>query len=134
MNKLVVHTDGGSRNNPGPSGIGVVFSDDKGKVLETHKEYIGEATNNVAEYKALIHALTKLKKFDTKDIEIRLDSELVVKQMCGEYKVKDPMMKELNIKAKELAFFKGIVFKHIPRSQNKLADALVNEVLDEAGF
>jgi ribonuclease HI len=134
MNKIIVHTDGGSRNNPGPSGIGVVFSDDKGKVLETHKEYIGEATNNVAEYKALIEALRILKKFGAKDIEIRLDSELVVKQMRGEYKVKEPALRELNIQAKELAFFKGIVFRHIPREENKLADKLVNEALDEAGF
>jgi ribonuclease HI len=134
MNKLVVHTDGGSRNNPGPSGIGVVFSDEKGKVLETHKGYIGEATNNVAEYRALVEALRIMKKFDAKDIEIRLDSELVVKQMRGEYKVKEPALKELNIKAKELAFFKGIIFKHIPREKNKLADKLVNEAIDEAGF
>jgi ribonuclease HI len=134
MNKLVVHTDGGSRNNPGPSGIGIVFSDGAKNVLATHKEYIGDATNNVAEYLALIYALKNLKKYETQDIEIRLDSELVVKQMRGEYKVKEPALRELNIQAKELAFFKGIVFKHIPREENKLADKLVNEALDEAGF
>jgi ribonuclease HI len=134
MQKLIINTDGGSRNNPGPAGIGVVFSDEKGGVIATFKEYIGEATNNVAEYKALILALTKAKDFEADEIECRLDSELVVKQLTGHYKVKDANMKELYAQVQELAFFKPIKFIHVRREFNKLADKLVNETIDEAGF
>jgi ribonuclease HI len=132
--KLIIHTDGGSRNNPGPAGIGVVIADADGNVVETYKEHIGKATNNVAEYQALIVALHRAKKYEADEIECRLDSELVVKQLCGQYKVKDPGMKEKYAEVRDLAFFKNIEFKHIPRAQNKLADKLVNEALDEAGF
>ena len=132
MQKLIINTDGGSRNNPGPAGIGVVFSDEKGETLATFKEYIGEATNNVAEYKALILALTKAQDFQVDEIECRLDSELVVKQLNGLYKVKDANMKELFTKVQELVFFKPVKFVHVRREFNKLADKLVNEVIDEA--
>lgn len=139
MSKLIINTDGGSRGNPGPSGIGVVFFDEKGKKIITFKEYIGEATNNIAEYRALILALEKAKDFSTKggptsgwdEIECRLDSELVVKQLTGEYKVKDKNMKELFAQVQELSFFKPIKYVHIRREKNKEADALVNEVIDE---
>jgi len=131
MKKLIINTDGGSRNNPGPAGVGVVFSDENGKILAKYKEYIGEATNNVAEYKALILALKKTKNFMAEEIECRLDSELVVRQLAGHYKVKEPTIKELNAKVHELTFFKPIKFVHIRREQNKLADRLVNEVIDE---
>ena len=132
MQKLIINTDGGSRNNPGPAGIGVVFSDDKGETVATFKEYIGEATNNVAEYKALILALTKAQNFEATEIECRLDSELVVKQLNGIYKVKEPTMKELNANVRELIFFKPVKFVHVRREFNKLADKLVNEAIDEA--
>lgn len=132
MQKLIINTDGGSRGNPGPAGIGVVFSDEKGQILARYKEYIGEGTNNIAEYRALILALTKAKDFETDEIECRLDSELVVKQLTGHYKVKDDKMKDLYAQVQELAFFKPIKFIHVRREQNKEADALVNEALDES--
>lgn len=132
MKKLIINTDGGARNNPGPAGIGVVFSDEHGKVLAKYKEYIGETTNNVAEYKALILALEKAKDFETDEIECRLDSELVVRQLAGHYKVKEPALKELNTEVHNLIFFKPVKFVHVKREQNKLADKLVNEAIDEA--
>lgn len=131
MKKLIINTDGGSRNNPGPAGIGIVFSDENGDVIATYKKYIGEATNNVAEYSALVYALEKAKDFEFEEIECRLDSELVVKQLNGEYKVKDPGMKELYGKVQELIFFKPVKFVHVRREFNKLADKLVNEAVDE---
>jgi ribonuclease HI len=132
MQKLIINTDGGSRGNPGPAAIGVVFSDEAGEVVAKFKECIGETTNNVAEYSALILALTKANDFEVNEIECRLDSELVVKQLNGLYKVKDPNMKELHGKVQELTFFKPVKFIHVRREYNKLADALVNEALDAA--
>lgn len=134
MKKIIIYTDGGARNNPGPAGIGVVIYDEKGKILEKHKEYIGEATNNFAEYTALITALKRAKKFEPEEIECRLDSELVVKQVRGEYKTKDAKLRVLVEEVRQLTFFRPIAFKHIPRAQNSLADKLVNEAIDEAGF
>lgn len=131
MQKLIINTDGGSRGNPGPAAIGVVFSDDKGQTLAEYKERIGEATNNIAEYRALILALEKAKGFDCEEIECRLDSELVVRQLKGEYKVKDEKMKALFAKVQELIFFRPIKFVHVRREFNKEADALVNQALDE---
>ena len=134
MKKIIINTDGGSRNNPGPAGIGVVISDESGTVLETYKEYIGEETNNVAEYRALIMGLHRAKKHHPDEIECRLDSELVVKQVKGEYKAKDLAMKALLDEVRQLVFFKPVTFVHVKREKNKLADKLVNEALDEAGF
>ena len=130
MKKLIINTDGGARGNPGPAGIGVVFSDDSGQIIAKFKEYIGEATNNVAEYRALILALEKAANFEFKEIECRLDSELIVKQLRGEYRVKDEKMKELYKKVQELIFFKPITFMHVSREKNKEADTLVNEAID----
>jgi ribonuclease HI len=132
MKKIIIYTDGGARNNPGPAGIGIVIYDETGKILETHKEFIGEATNNVAEYTALITALKRAKKYNPEEIECRLDSELVVKQTRGEYKTKDPKMRELLEEVRQLVFFKPITFSHIPRAKNVLADKLVNEAIDES--
>jgi len=134
MNKLIINTDGGSRGNPGPAGIGVVFSDEKGEIIARYKECIGEGTNNTAEYRALVLALTKAKDFDFAEAECRLDSELVVKQLLGQYKVKDAKMKLLYAEVQELMFFKPVKFVHVRREYNKEADALVNEALDEAGY
>lgn len=134
MKRIIINTDGGARGNPGPAGIGVVFSDESGKVIAKFSEYIGEATNNIAEYKALILGLTKAKDFDLGEIECRLDSELVVKQLNGQYKVKDTKMKGLFEEVQKLIFFKPVKFVHVRREQNKLADSLVNEALDKAGF
>lgn len=132
MKKLIINTDGGSRGNPGPAAIGVVFSDSEGTALAKFKECIGVATNNIAEYRALILALEKAKDFETDEIECRLDSELVVKQLRGEYKVKDEKMKALYDKVQTLIFFKPVKFVHVRRELNKEADALVNLALDNA--
>ena len=132
MKKLIINTDGGARGNPGPAGIGAVFSDDAGRIIARFKEYIGEATNNVAEYRALVLALEKASDFEFDEIECRLDSELIVKQLKGEYKVKDEKMKELYKKVQELIFFKPIKFVHVRREKNKEADKLVNEAIDNA--
>lgn len=134
MKKIIINTDGGSRNNPGPAGIGVVIYDPEGNVLETYKEHIGDATNNIAEYRALIAGLKHAKRFKAEEIECRLDSELVVKQVTGVYKAKDEGMKQMLQEVRELVFFKPITFVHVRREKNKLADKLVNEALDEAGF
>ncbi|MBW6432112.1 ribonuclease HI family protein [Patescibacteria group bacterium] len=131
MKKLIINTDGGARGNPGPAGIGVLFSDENGEIVAKFKEYIGEATNNVAEYRALILALDKAKNLECQEIECRLDSELIVKQLKGEYKVKDEKMKDLYAKVQELIFFKPVNFIHVRREKNKEADTLVNEAIDE---
>lgn len=134
MEKLIINTDGGARGNPGPAGIGVVFSSPSGETITKYKKFIGEATNNTAEYMALIMALEKAKDFESEEIECRLDSELVVKQLTGEYRVKDINLKKLFSEVQNLTFFKPITFKHVRREQNKLADSLVNQAIDEAGF
>jgi len=134
LKKIIVNTDGGARGNPGPAGIGVVFSSSAGEIISTFKEYIGKATNNVAEYRALALALEKAKNYEYDELECRLDSELVVKQLKGEYKVKDPNIKEQYVRIQDLMFFKPINFVHVRREKNKLADKLVNEAIDEAGF
>jgi ribonuclease HI len=131
MTRLILNTDGGARGNPGPAGIGAVFSDEKGEVIAEFRDYIGETTNNVAEYRALILGLEKAKDFHYEELECRLDSELVVKQLNGEYKVKGDHLKQYYNKIKELTFFAPVVFKHVPREKNKRADQLVNQAIDE---
>ena len=134
MKKIIINTDGGSRGNPGPAAIGAVLSSEGGEVIAKYNECIGETTNNIAEYKALILALTRLADFEYDEAECRLDSELVVKQFNGLYKVKDSNMKDLYGQVQDLIFFKPIKFVHVRREYNKLADQLVNEALDKAGF
>jgi ribonuclease HI len=140
MEKLFINTDGGSRRNPGPAAIGVVFYNPGEEEIYSQKEYIGEGTNNEAEYRAIIKALEILSKSKwAKENEgrgkviCRLDSELVVEQICGRYKVKKNHIYELAKRVKELVASIGvqIEFIHIPREQNKEADKLVNEALDE---
>ena len=129
--RFKIYSDGGSRGNPGPAAIGAVVTDlDTNEVLEI-SDYIGETTNNQAEYKALIMALEKVKELGGVEIECYLDSELVVKQLNGQYKVKDVGLGPLFIKIHNIRQgFKKIHFHHVPRSLNKEADRLVNEVLD----
>jgi len=131
MSKIIIYTDGGSRGNPGPSGIGVVI-DGKG-----YSEFIGEATNNEAEYRAVIFALKKAKSLFGKktikeiEIEIRSDSELLIKQLSGEYKVLEPRIQQLFLEAWNLKIdFGRINFILIPREKNKEADKLANQALD----
>ncbi|MFA5178244.1 MAG: ribonuclease HI family protein [Candidatus Paceibacterota bacterium] len=137
--KIIVYTDGGARGNPGPAGIGVVVCNEKGMVMKKYGEFLGDnMTNNEAEYNAVIFALKKLKlllgKEKTKqaEVEIKADSELMVKQMNGIYKLSEKRIQEFfiiiwNLKTE----FKSVLFKHIPREQNKEADAMVNQALDD---
>lgn len=137
MKKLITYTDGGSRNNPGPAACGIVVLDDKEEVIHTFSKYIGTATNNQAEYGALILALEKAKELLPQGGEVmcHLDSELVVKQLKREYKVKDEKMKELFARVCKLCLdFDKVEFIHVRREKNKLADKLVNEELDKQGF
>ena len=130
--KLTINTDGGARGNPGPAGIGVVIKDQSGKILKEYGKYIGERTNNEAEYEAVISALESAKEFEPRMIEFRLDSELVNRQINGIYKVKEKRMQELYMKVRDLLIhFKNINFFHVPREQNREADRLVNEAIDK---
>jgi ribonuclease HI len=138
MQKITVHSDGGARGNPGPAGIGVVVTDGKGKVLAEVSEHIGDTTNNIAEYTAVLHGLTALRTLlggqtRTVPIDWKLDSELVVKQLAGEYKVKNPGLRPLHQEIQDLrAEFPHLTFTHVRREQNVEADRLVNEALDKA--
>lgn len=131
---VVIYTDGGARGNPGPAGAGAIIYSGQ-EVIAELKKYLGEATNNVAEYEALILALeeTKKRKLSDNAVEVRMDSELIVKQMKGEYKVKDKNLKILHSRVRELLKdFSSVSFKHVRREENKEADRLVNEAIDEA--
>lgn len=129
--KLQIFTDGGARGNPGPAGIGVVIWSGN-NLVGRHSKFIGEATNNQAEYQAIIRGLEEAKKLGAKEVECFLDSELVVKQLNREYKVKDKDLAPLFIKVWNLSLgFQKIVFRHVPREQNKEADKLVNEAIDK---
>lgn len=138
MKKLIIYTDGGSRGNPGPAAIGVVIGNEKGKEIKKYSEYIGEAlTNNEAEYGAVIFAFKKVKQLFGKktaknlEIEINSDSEFLINQLNGEYKILDPKISELFLKAWNLKIdFGKVKFNFIPREKNKTADKLVNEALD----
>lgn len=132
-------TDGGARGNPGPAGIGVQVTDAEGKVLAEVSESIGNSTNNFAEYQAVMVGLQTLKqKFGKRtkemEIEIKLDSELVKKQLNGEYQIKEPGLVPMFIEIHNLrvANFPHLTLTHIPREQNKEADRLANEAMDAA--
>lgn len=129
--KLVAHVDGGARGNPGPAAIGVVISTPGGEVLDEVHEAIGVATNNVAEYKALLLGVERARQLGADEIEVVNDSELVQKQINGEYRVKHADMKPLHAQAMQaLGGFDNWVVRSVPRAQNKDADALVNQALD----
>ena len=137
MKKIIIYTDGGSRGNPGPAAIGVVFCNEKGQAIKKHFEYLGDNfTNNEAEYKAVVSALKKFKALFGKklakstDIQIRSDSELIVKQLNGKYKVLDSKIQPLFLEVWNLKFdFSKVSFRRISRDKNKEADRLVNEAL-----
>lgn len=131
--KLRIYSDGGARGNPGPSAIGVVICDDKGNLIQEHKETIGEGTNNVAEYTGVITGLDLAKKLGAKEVDYYVDSELVCHQLNGKYKIKAPHILVLYKKVKErYPHFEKITFTHVPREHEMLrwADKLVNEALD----
>jgi ribonuclease HI len=131
MTKLTVNVDGGARGNPGPAAIGVVVRDGAGEVLEEHGERIGRATNNVAEYRALLRGIELAASHGAGELELVGDSELVVRQVEGRYKVKDATMKELHAEVKRaLSDFESWSIRHVRREQNADADRLVNEALD----
>lgn len=136
MSKIIIYSDGGARNNPGPAGAGVVMYDGTRKLAEV-KKFLGEKqTNNWAEYEALVLALTEAKKrgLAGREIEVRMDSELIVRQMNDEYQVKEETLWPQYMKVHNLivAHFHDVRFMHIPREKNKEADALVNVAIDEA--
>ena len=139
MNKYILYTDGGARGNPGPAAAGVVIYDAKLKEVDKFAHYLGVATNNQAEYQALILGLGRIQKIVSDShklaetpVEVFMDSELIVKQLSGEYRVKNKGLKPLVAKVEELAAqFASIKFRHIFRDKNTLADKLLNIELDK---
>lgn len=134
--KIVIYTDGGSRGNPGPAAIGVILTDEKGKMIKEYAEKIGRTTNNEAEYEAVIFALQKAKllfgkrKIKTMEVEIKMDSEFVTKQLNNEYKILDRKIEQLFLKTWNLKVnFNKVKFTHISRNKNLEADRLVNQAL-----
>jgi ribonuclease HI len=131
INKFQIFSDGGARGNPGPAGIGVVIKEN-GKTIRELKKYIGETTNNQAEYQALLLGLEEVNKIGVQEVECFLDSELVVKQLKGEYKVKNQDLAVVFAKVKKLLpNFKKCSFTHIRREKNSEADKLANEAIDQ---
>jgi probable phosphoglycerate mutase len=131
--KARLFTDGGARGNPGPAAAAYVLEADDGHVLAAHGEAIGVATNNVAEYRALVAGLAKAVEVGVDELEVVSDSELLVKQMNGEYRVKNAALVELSLEASRLARQLGRVrYRAVRRIENELADRLVNEALDAA--
>ena len=138
MKKIIIYTDGGSRGNPGPAAVGVVFCNEKGQTIRESSEYLGDnLTNNEAEYKSVIFALKKFKALFGKqlaknsEVEIRSDSELLVNQLNSQYKILEPKIQTLFLELWNLKFdFKRVKFKLISRDKNKEADRLVNEALN----
>ncbi|MGC8484991.1 MAG: ribonuclease HI family protein [Candidatus Baltobacteraceae bacterium] len=128
---VTLFADGGARRNPGPAAGAAVLIDDRGTVIEEAFRYLGHATNNVAEWNGLLAGLEAAVRLGVRELTVRLDSELVVKQLLGEYRVKNAALQPLHRRALELLRdFERVDIGHVPRRQNKLADALVNRVLD----
>lgn len=138
MKHITIYTDGGSRGNPGKAAVGVVFCNEKGEIIKKFGEYLGDnLTNNEAEYTAVIFALKKFKAFfgkkmaEVAEVEIRSDSELLVNQMNGKYKLENEKIQKFFIEIWNLKIdFEEVKFKAIPREKNREADKLVNEALD----
>jgi ribonuclease HI len=126
----IIYTDGGARGNPGPAGAGAVILQD-GNVLAEISEFLGTQTNNVAEYTALVLALKKALQLGLADVEVRMDSELIVKQMQGEYKVKNAGLKPLFLEVVNLSKkFSSFHISHVRREENSAADSLANQAMD----
>ncbi len=128
-----IRTDGGSRGNPGPSGIGVVIeSRDSGEVLEEHYAYLGTTTNNQAEYRAVLLGLERARALNAKTVEVVADSELLIKQATGIYRVKNT---EIRLRFEEMKRlergFERVIYRHVRREENTKADALANRAMDE---
>ena len=138
MNKITIFTDGGSRGNPGPAGIGAVIIGLDGKVLKEVSRFLGKQTNNFAEYEAVIEGLQALKKIlgskvKDFDIEVKMDSQLVARQLSGEYQIKEERLfpQFIKIHNMQVKDFPQITFTYIPREENKRADALANKAMDK---
>ena len=130
--KLIIHADGASRGNPGQAAIGATIKDGEGRLLASLSRPIGRATNNQAEYRAVIAALKEAVKLGAGEADIYLDSELVVKQINGSYRVRNAALKPLYLEVKGLAAsFKGFRISHIPRRQNAEADGLANAAFQQ---
>lgn len=129
-----LHADGGSRGNPGPAGAGAALLDGGGRPVGSWSRYLGLATNNVAEYQGLIMGLAEAARLGVRRLEVRMDSELVVRQMIGQYQVRNAGLKPLFAEARRLLErFEQVDFRHVPREQNHLADALANRAMDRRG-
>jgi ribonuclease HI len=131
--RVLLYTDGGARGNPGPAAIAYVLQAEDGTVLASQGEAIGIATNNVAEYSALVAGLRCALELGVAEVEVRSDSELMVKQMRGEYRVKNRALQDLFLDASRLARqLRAVTYAHVRREHNELADRLLNDVLDAA--
>lgn len=135
--QFFIHADGGARGNPGPAGAGALIRDERGSAVGSVSQFLGHKTNNFAEYEAVILALETLETLVPEtarpktSVSVKMDSELVVKQMRGEYKVKHPVLKEQYARlARRVAAFGSVSFTHVPRAENRDADALANEAMD----
>jgi len=134
MRKLLIYTDGASRGNPGPGGIGIVICDESGKIVKEYEEFIGTATNNIAEYRALIKALELASVFSIKGVDCFSDSELMVRQLNGAYRVKNEKLGKLFLQVREKKKrFEKVSYFHVPREEDliKRADKLANRAIDE---
>ncbi len=130
--QATIYSDGGARGNPGPAGIGAVIYDNNKKEIATISRFLGNATNNQAEYEALIAALKKAKDLNINELKVYLDSELIVKQINREYKVKDKDLAKLFMQVHNLSInFENISFFHVRREFNKRADQLANQAMDK---
>ena len=132
MKRVVIFTDGAAEPNPGPAAIGVTIKDKRGKLITLISQRIGRATNNQAEYRAIIAALEEAVRLGVKQVDIKMDSELVVKQINGEYRVKKATLKPLYQQVKQLlGLLEGFTITHIPRQQNTEADKLAHKALND---
>ncbi len=137
LDKVRVYSDGGARGNPGPAAIGVLICDESGEALREHQETIGETTNNIAEYTAVLVGLEMARQLGAKQIDYYVDSELVANQLSGKYRVKMEHLKTLfrQVKEKEKSF-RSVTFSQVPRTHEKIryVDGLVNQVLNREGY
>lgn len=128
---MIINTDGGARGNPGPGACGIVIKDRNGNIVRRRGKYLGICTNNEAEYNGLILGLESALELGADSVEVNMDSELVVKQLTGKYRVKEPRLAQLYFKAKALEQkFSGVRYLAVKRERNKDADAIVNQVLN----
>lgn len=131
LKKLIIYTDGGARGNPGPAGLGVVVKDAEGRTILEHSRFLGERTNNQAEYMAIIDALHHASVLGADEVQMFMDSELAVKQLNHEYKVRNADLAQLFMQVwNMITTFKKVTFAHVPREKNKEADRMVNVAID----